>query len=120
MPWEVEYTDQFGQWWSDLSEGEQDAVEARVRLLMEHGPQLPFPFSSSVIGSRHGHMRELRVQSSGRPIRVMYAMDPRRTSILLIGGHKTSGRRFYDEYTSIADRLYDEHLEELRREGLIQ
>ena len=120
MPWEVEYTDQFGQWWNDLSEGEQDAVEARVGLLMEHGPQLPFPFSSSVIGSRHGHMRELRVQSSGRPIRVLYAMDPRRTSILLIGGHKTSSRRFYDEYTSIADRLYDEHLEELRREGLNQ
>ena len=47
-------------------------------------------------------------------------MDPRRTSILLIGGRKTSGRRFYNEYIPIADRLYDEHLEELRREGLIQ
>ena len=118
MPWEVEYTDQFEQWWNDLSEGEQDAVEARVRLLMEHGPQLPYPHSSSVNGSRHGRMRELRVQSSGRPIRVLYAMDPRRTSILLVGGYKT-GRRFYEEYVPIADRLYDDHLQDLRREGLI-
>ena len=118
MPWEVEYTDQFEQWWNDLSEGEQDAVEVRVRLLVEHGPQLPYPHSSSVNGSRHGHMRELRVQSSGRPIRVLYAMDPRRTSILLVGGYKT-GRRFYEEYVPIADRLYDDHLQELRREGLI-
>ena len=118
MPWEVEYTDQFEQWWNDLSEREQDAVEALVRLLMEHGPQLPYPHSSSVNGSRHGRMRELRVQSSGRPIRVLYAMDPRRTSILLVGGYKT-GRRFYEEYVPIADRLYDDHLQELRREGLI-
>ena len=39
MAWEVEYTDQFGQWWQTLSEGQQDAVAARVELLMEHGPQ---------------------------------------------------------------------------------
>ena len=45
-------------------------------------------------------------------------MDPRRTSILLVGGYKT-GRRFYEEYVPIADRLYDDHLQELRREGLI-
>ena len=45
--------------------------------------------------------------------------DPRRTSILLIGGDKTSNDRFYDEYVPVADSLYDEHLEELRREGLI-
>ncbi len=120
MPWEVEFTDQFEQWWDELSEDEQDAVEARVDLLMEHGPGLPYPYSSGVFGSRHGHMRELRVQRSGRPIRVMYAMDPGRTSILLIGGYKTGGRRFYEEYVPIADRLYDEHLGELRREGLIQ
>ena len=65
-------------------------------------------------------MRELRIQSSGRQIRVFYAMDPRRTSILLIGGQKTTDRRFYELYVPIADRLYDEHLEELREEGLIQ
>ena len=54
MPWEVEYTDDFGQWWQQLSEGQQDAVAARVELLME------------------------------------------------------------------PDNLYDEHLEELRKEGLIE
>jgi hypothetical protein len=64
-------------------------------------------------------MRELRIQHEGRPIRVFYAFDPRRTSILLIGGHKIGGDRFYDQMIPIADRLYDEHLEELRREGRI-
>ena len=119
MPWEVEYTDQFGQWWQQLSEGQQDAVAASVELLMEHGPNLPHPYSSQIRGSRHGGMRELRVQSRGRPIRVFYAFDPRRSSILFIGGDKTGNDRFYEQYVPLADNLYDKHLEELRKEELI-
>ena len=59
-------------------------------------------------------------QQAGRPIRVFYAFDPTRTSILLIGGDKTGNDRFYHEYVPIADDLYDEHLAELRKEGLIE
>ena len=120
MPWTVEYTDEFGRWWHGLSEGQQDSVAARVELLMEHGPNLPYPYSSDIRGSRHGVMRELRSQSGGKPIRVFYAFDPRRTSILLLGGDKTGNDRFYEEYVPMADDLYDEHLEELRKEGLIE
>ena len=119
MPWEVEYTDEFEQWWHGLTEGQQDSVAAKVELLIEYGPNLPYPYSSDIRGSRHGVMRELRVQSGGRPIRVFYAFDPRHTSILLIGGDKTGNDRFYEEYVPRADALYDEHLAELRREGLI-
>jgi hypothetical protein len=50
---------------------------------------------------------------------VRYAFDPRRTSILLIGGDKTGNDRWYEIYVPIADRLYDEHLAQLRKEGLI-
>ena len=120
MPWEVEYTDQFGQWWQELSESQQDAVAAKVELLMEYGPNLSYPHSTDIRGSRHGVMRELRVQSGGRPIRAFYAFDPRRLSILLIGGDKTGNDRFYEEYLPVADSLYDKHLEELRKEGLIE
>jgi len=55
----------------------------------------------------------------GRPIRVFYAFDPRRTAILLIGGDKTGDDRFYDKYVPIADGLYDEHIEELRKAGFL-
>jgi hypothetical protein len=65
-------------------------------------------------------MRELRVQSAGRPLRILYAFDPRRTAILLIGGDKTGDDRFYETYVPLADRLYDIYLEELRKEGLIE
>jgi hypothetical protein len=116
--WEVEYTDEFGEWWQGLTEAEQESVNAHVRLLQERGPQLGHPHSSGIARSKHRHMRELRIQHRGRPYRVLYAFDPRRTAILLIGGDKTGDDRWYEEYVPLADRLYDEHLAALRKEGV--
>ena len=64
-------------------------------------------------------MRELRTQHGGRPFRTLYAFDPRRMAILLIGGDKTGDERWYDVNLQIADRLYDQHLVQLRHEGAI-
>lgn len=118
MRWEVEYTDEFGEWWESLTEDEQESVDTSVRLLEERGPSLGFPHSSGIGGSRHGHMRELRTQHGGRPLRTLYAFDPRRAAILLIGGDKTGDGRWYETHIPIADKLYDEHLVQLRKEGL--
>jgi len=119
MSWDIEYTDEFGEWWNSLSEDEQVSLDASVRLLEERGPTLGFPHSSGINGSKHGHMRELRTQHDGRPLRTLYAFDPRRSAILLIGGDKTGDNRWYDIHVPIADRLYDEHLMQLQKEGLI-
>ena len=119
MIWNVEYTDEFGAWWAELTDAEQEDISATAEILMERGPDLPFPYSSGVEGSRHTHMRELRVQSGGKPLRVFYAFDPIRSAILLIGGNKTGDNRFYKKMIPIADRLYDEHIAQLKREGLI-
>ena len=119
MVWEVEYTDEFGDWWTSLGEAQQDRITATVKLLAAQGPKLAFPHSSGINGSRHAHMRELRVQSGGNPLRVFYAFDPRRAAILLIGGDKTGKDRFYEEYVPLADDLYDAYLKELKSEGLI-
>jgi len=116
MRWDIEYTDEFGEWWDSLTKGEQESVRASVNLLGDYGPNLPFPHSSAVNGSRHNHMRELRIQHSGRPFRVLHAFDPRRCAILLIGGDKTGDDRWYEKYVPIADKLYDEHLETLKKE----
>jgi len=119
MSWEVEFTDELGQWFESLSEAEQDSIDRAIGLLEARGPALPFPYSSGISTSRHGHMRELRIQHKGRPIRILYAFDPRRAAILLIGGDKTGDDLWYERYVPIADDLYDEHLRTLAREGLI-
>jgi len=116
VAWDVEFTDEFGEWWESLSEEEQESVRAAVLLLRQRGPALPFPHSTKVVTSRHGVMRELRVQHAGRPYRVLYAFDPRRCAILLLGGDKTGNDRWYEENVPIADRLYDDHLWQLARE----
>lgn len=119
MVWAVEYTDEFELWWLDLTEREQVSVAATVQLLELRGPQLPFPHSSGIKGSKHSHMRELRIQHEGRPYRTLYAFDPRRTAILLLGGDKTGDGQWYEKHVPEADRLYDEHLQELKQAGLI-
>lgn len=95
-----------------------ESVRASVKLLGDLGPKLPFPHSNGIKASRHGNMREPRIQHADRPYRVPHAFDPRRCAILLIGGEKTGDDRSYDEHVPIADRLYDAHLETLRKEGL--
>ncbi len=59
-------------------------------------------------------MKELRIQHSGLPYRVLFAFDPRRCAILLIGGDKTGNDRWYEVFVPLADSLYDQHLETLK------
>ncbi len=47
---------------------------------------------------------------------MLFAFDPRRYAILLIGGDKTGNDRWYDEFVPMADALYDQHLETLKKE----
>jgi hypothetical protein len=116
MAWEVEFTDEFGEWWEALTEAEQESVAAGVELLEERGPGLLFPYSSGISQSRYRHMRELRIQHAGNPYRVLYMFDPRRVALLLIGGDKTGDDRWYEKSVPIADRLYAQHLETLENE----
>ena len=116
--WTVEYTDEFGRWWESLSEDEQEELDVCVHLLEQLGPGLGRPYVDTVSGSKHQNMKELRTQCHGHPLRTFFAFDPRRTAILLIGGDKTGSERFYKKMLPLADRLYDEHLNQLRKEGL--
>lgn len=120
MEWNVEYTDEFCAWWATLSGAQQEDVGSAARFLAKHGVRLGHPQSSQINGARHAHLPELRIQSGGRPLRVFYAFDPRRVAILLIGGDKTGDGRFYAKFVRHADALYDSHLEQLKREGLIE
>lgn len=111
MATRVIVTDEFKVWFEDLSELEQEAVVRVVGLLEERGVNLEFPFSSGIKDSEYAAMRELRIQQGGNPYRVLYAFDPVRQAILLVGGVKTGkGNRWYEEAIRTADRLFGEYL----------
>ena len=96
MIWNVEYTNEFGEWYRGLSETQQDDITAgTLLLLMELGPQLPIS------------------------LRAFYALDPRRSAIPLIGGDKTGDNHFEERMVPVADDLYDTYIEEIRKESLI-
>lgn len=117
--WEVECTDEFGEWWQTLAEDVQESIARDVEILRMIGPGLGRPRADTAKGSRFRNMKELRTQHAGEPYRTLFAFDPRRCAILLIGGNKGGDDRFYETYVPLADRLYEEHLAELKREGLI-
>jgi hypothetical protein len=113
VAYDVEGTDQFADWYGELTAAEQDRVNFAIGLLEETGPLLGRPYADTLNGSAYANMKELRIQVAGRPIRVFFAFDPRQTAILLIGGDKTGDQRFYAKMVAIADELYGIHLHEI-------
>ena len=114
--WEVEYTNEFERWWETLTLEEQTATDDAVLAVQEVGPALGRPWVDVVKTSRHQNMKELRPR--GGAMRILFAFDPRRTAILLIGGDKTGRwQEWYTEMVPIADRLYDEHLRDIAGGG---
>jgi hypothetical protein len=109
MEWDVEVTDEFREWYRGLTDAESEAAGHVITLLEMYGPALGAPYSSAIRSARNARMRELRAQSGGRPLRMLYAFDPRRTAIILLGGDKTGDDRWYEVNVPIADRLYEIH-----------
>ncbi|WP_447529378.1 type II toxin-antitoxin system RelE/ParE family toxin [Vreelandella sp. TE19] len=98
-----------------LEEADRENVLASLLLLRERGPMLSRPHADTVNGSQFSNMKELRIQSGGRPIRAFFAFDPRRTGIILCAGDKGGNdKRFYDEMIPVADKEYAAHLETLK------
>ena len=111
--WQILQTEEFEDWLSTLNESAKEDIFANVTVLGVHGPLLGRPRVDTINNSSHKNMKELRVQSSGNPYRIFFAFDPERRAILLIGGNKKGDKRFYDKFIPIADKLFDQYLEDL-------
>ncbi len=108
---EVVVTDEFVAWLGDLDETDQDAVIRAVNMLEIAGVALGFPNSSQIKGSSVA-LRELRIQSGGRPLRAFYAFDPARQAVMLLGGDKTGDKRFYETMIRECERIWADYLKE--------
>jgi hypothetical protein len=118
VTWVVELTDEAQDWYVSLDERDQIGSAAAIDRLVSVGPSLGRPTVDTIKGSRHANMKELR--STGGNLRALFAFDPRRAAIVLIGGDKTNDwTGWYERSIPVADDLYDTYLDELRAEGLI-
>jgi len=82
-----------------------------VGYLEAAGVTLGFPQSSAINGATFA-LRELRVQSQGRPLRIFYAFDPRRDAVLILGGDKTGRDDFYEEMVPRCEAIWNQYLAE--------
>lgn len=111
MSWTVSSTERFDEWFESLIAKKQRSIVAAVGLLREDGPTLGRPVVDSIKGSRHSNMKELRAGT----LRVLFAFDPDRTAVLLLGGDKRDRwQQWYREAIPEADDLLEKHLQRSR------
>jgi hypothetical protein len=109
----VNASDEFAEWWSGLEEPLQDTIAAHIGLLEAYGPQLGRPYADTLYDSALSNLKELRVQHQGKPYRILFAFDPLREALLLVGGNKEGDRRWYRKMIPLAEAIFKRHLADL-------
>lgn len=117
MEWNVIFNPDFRIWFYEQDPGLQDEIFAIIRVLAESGPKLGRPRVDTLKGSVFNNMKELRIQHQGEPWRILFAFDPLRQAILLVGGNKSGNKRWYKENIPLADQRYEQYLETLEEEN---
>ena len=117
VAWSVKVTEEYAAWFTTLIKDDLTSatqVAQAVAALREEGPALGRPLVDRIQGGRIHHLKELRPGSAGRSeIRVLFAFDPTRSALLLLGGDKTGNwQRWYRENIPIAEQLYLEYTTE--------
>lgn len=111
--WEVRFSHEAEAWIDTLTDGEYRSFFGAVDALELVGPSLGRPIVDTIRGSRHTNMKELR--SVGGNLRALFAFDPKRQAIILLGGDKTGNwRGWYEQNIPKADDLYDDYLDYLK------
>ena len=83
-----------------------------MELLESAGPMLARPHVDTLYGSKIPNSK-VRVQHEGKPLRILFAFDPRRVGYLILGGDKTGNARWYDTFIPMAEKIYRLHLKEI-------
>ena len=115
MEWDVQLDDEFVAGSPGWKSSCGMRSVAHANLLREHGPQLGRPYVDTLEDSAFTNMKELRVQFRGDPWRILFAFDPRRAAILLVGGNKRGDKRWYKKHLPIADERFRRQLKRLEQ-----
>ncbi|MFJ6465931.1 type II toxin-antitoxin system RelE/ParE family toxin [Streptomyces sp. NPDC091387] len=111
--WEIFLVDEVREWIDSLGELEITRVVQALDALAEGGPGLGRPLVDTIHGSSMAKLKELRPGT----VRILFAFDPWRSSILLVAGDK-SGRwnEWYREAIPLAEQRYETYVKERARE----
>lgn len=102
---------EFSGWLDGQEEDLQDEALSYLEMLKDRGPLLSRPYADTLKGSKIANLKELRFSYKGAPIRILFAFDPRKQGVIILGGDKTGDKRWYEKNIPIAEKLYAAHLE---------
>ncbi|MER5551578.1 type II toxin-antitoxin system RelE/ParE family toxin [Streptomyces sp. NPDC002793] len=116
--WEIRVTDECLTWIHGLEAGSEAQVVDAIDRLADGGPGMGRPLVDRLEGSVVHNLKELRPGSAGRSeIRIIFAFDPWRSAILLLGGDKSGNwSGWYKQAIPRAEELYAEYLKEREAE----
>lgn len=116
--WEIRVTDECLSWIHGLAEESKAQVVDAIDRLAGGGPGMGRPLVDRLEGSVVHNLKELRPGSAGRSeIRIIFAFDPWRSAILLLGGDKSGNwSGWYKQAIPRAEELYAEYLKEREAE----
>ena len=98
-----------------LTDKQRNDTKDAIGQLRQDGPTLGRPYVDTIRTIRFKNMKELRISSQGAH-RVLFAFDPERRAVLLLGGDKSKDSRWNDWYVGAirrADELFEEHIRKL-------
>lgn len=115
MAWEISLHPEVERWFLELCENDPesaDGIADAIEQLALEGPTARRPLVDRIKGSRYHNMKELRPPSAGETeIRLLFAFDPAREAIFLVGGDKAGNwDQWYRTAVPLADERYTQHL----------
>ena len=112
--WDIYVVNEVRDWIDALDDASRDRVAQAIDLLAAVGPGLGRPLVDSIRGSSIANLKELRPGS----IRILFAFDPWRSTILLVAGDKSGQwNAWYKTAIPLAEQRFEVYLKELAEEG---
>jgi len=113
--WKVYRTDEFKEWFDNLDFEAKEPILKDIIILSNYGPSLSRPYVDTLKGSKLNNLKELRTKFKNNYFRIIFAFDPERDIILLVGGNKSNDKNFYSKIISKAEKLFLKHIDDIQR-----
>ncbi|WP_250009938.1 type II toxin-antitoxin system RelE/ParE family toxin [Actinoplanes sp. M2I2] len=107
--WDTYIVDEVREWIGTLDPASFQRVVQAIDVLAEGGPGLGRPLVDTIRESVLANLKELRPGT----VRILFAFDPWRSTILLVAGDKTGEwNKWYETAIPLAERRYEMYLKE--------
>jgi hypothetical protein len=116
MAWDIVFKPEAQRWFDGLDPVRREQIGGAIETVRQGGPTTGEPCVKRIRGSCYHNMKELR--SVGGHLRMLFAFDPNRRGVLLVGGDKAGNwNGWYKDNIPEGDRIYAQHLRGIGKGG---